>query len=240
MPGGGTRSGRSAGGRPRPRRSRACRSPRPERFAATVHARRASRHGQLASEHGVWRYLEWGGAACQAAPPRRRVSGGLLPPAAGCGRARRGVESGSRVNRGRSRSAGRRRSTPMNRQQAARAEVALVDPGTASGTLAGARRRWLRLARAGWAAVAALQLGLAVAVLPRYFASLRTVCIAPPCPAWQLTAGQARSLTGWGLSPDGYAAYIVALQVLSTLGFWAVALLLFRRRSDEWLALFIS
>jgi hypothetical protein len=102
------------------------------------------------------------------------------------------------------------------------------------------RGRWLRLARAGWVAVAALHLGLAVAVLPRYFAALRTVCSAAPCPAWQLTAEQARSLAGWGLAPAGYAAYIVALQVLSTLGFWAVALLLFRRKPDDWLALFIA
>src|SRR5919202_112433 len=102
------------------------------------------------------------------------------------------------------------------------------------------RGRWLRLARAGWVAIAALHLGLAVAVLPRYFAALRTVCSAPPCPAWQLTPEQARSLAGWGLAPGGYAAYLVALLLASTLGFWAVALLLFRRKPDDWLALFIA
>jgi hypothetical protein len=53
-------------------------------------------------------------------------------------------------------------------------------------------------------------------------------------------AGDMRGLLEAGLSLDGYALYLTALDALLLLGFCVPALIIFSRKSDDWLALAIS
>jgi hypothetical protein len=56
----------------------------------------------------------------------------------------------------------------------------------------------------------------------------------------QLTPGTAQALQNLGLSTGGYAVSILALAIASALVFFGVACVLFWRRSDDWMAMFVS
>ena len=103
---------------------------------------------------------------------------------------------------------------------------------------------WLLLARLAWAAAALLALGLFVASVPSYFAQLKEVCTASAqaCTSdlQRLTPENVRQLRALGLSMDFYATYVVAVNVLSVLGWSAVGVLIFLRRSDDTMAFLVS
>ena len=99
---------------------------------------------------------------------------------------------------------------------------------------------WLVLARAAWLALAALTLAVFVASLPAYFTQLQTICRAAPCPTWQITPAEARAIQQLGLSLSGFAASQVAWSVVIELVPFAVAGVLFWRRSDERIALLVA
>ncbi len=88
--------------------------------------------------------------------------------------------------------------------------------------------RALGIARATWAAIALLTVGLfLVALATRYN---------HPAPEGDVRAGMVRL----GLSSGAYAVYNAALGLALTLGYFAVAAVLFWRRPDDRMALFVS
>jgi hypothetical protein len=112
-------------------------------------------------------------------------------------------------------------------------------------------RRWLALARGAWMVCALLLLANFVASIPAYDRIMRTVCTLPnqvPCTmpgqpdqiSAQLTPGNVAALAHLHLSLASYAASVVTLEVVLSLLYWGVGLLLFWRKSDEGMGLFVS
>ena len=102
------------------------------------------------------------------------------------------------------------------------------------------RGRWLVLARAVWIALVIMSLTLFVASLPIVFNQLLSVSSAQGTEIWQLSPEGAHALERLGLSLGFYAAYFIVIQVGFVLGFAIVAGVIFWRRSDDWMALFVS
>jgi hypothetical protein len=102
--------------------------------------------------------------------------------------------------------------------------------------------RWLVLARIVWVAVVVFTLSIFLLSLPAYFAQLQIVCAAVTCvyAYGQLTPGTAQALQNLALSTGGYAVSILALAIASASVSFGVAALIFWRRSDDWMAMFVS
>jgi hypothetical protein len=113
-------------------------------------------------------------------------------------------------------------------------------PPTASSALGLMPRRAQAIARIVWPAIFLLTLALVLAAAPVAYQAYRSVCAGEPCPAGQLTPAQARSMAQVGLSPDGPAAYEAGLDLVFSLVFALVALVIFWSRSDDRMALFVS
>lgn len=96
------------------------------------------------------------------------------------------------------------------------------------------------LAHMLWGAVALMTVGIFAISLPDYAAQMHTICAISPCVNGQLSAAQARALSGMGISLDTYAATFVALNVVSS-AFWGLiaVLLIWRGRGDR-MALFTA
>jgi len=89
--------------------------------------------------------------------------------------------------------------------------------------------------------VALLTVGLFVAGIPATYAHYQTVCDGPGCgDLWQLVPEDVRALDVLGLSVAFYATYNVSIEILFALGYWAVAVLVFWKRSDDPVAWFVS
>ncbi len=101
------------------------------------------------------------------------------------------------------------------------------------------RGRSLSLARTIWTGVAVVTLVLFVAGIPAEFAQFRSVCT-DECADRQLSLEALRNLQALGLSKELYAAYAVALDVVFASVYAAVAALIFWRRPDDRMALFVS
>jgi hypothetical protein len=110
----------------------------------------------------------------------------------------------------------------------------------AEGTRLHGRR--LVLARVVWVAVVVFTLSIFLLSLPAYFAQLQTVCAGDTCvySYGQLTPGTAQALHNLGLSTGGYVVSILALAIASALVSFGVACVLFWRRSDDWMVMFVS
>jgi hypothetical protein len=102
------------------------------------------------------------------------------------------------------------------------------------------RGRLLLLARAAWVAVAALAVGLFVAGILAEFALLKVPCPTAACPTGQLPPAGLCALEDLGLSPGFFAAYTVAMDVVFAAVCGVVAALIFWRKSDDRMALFVS
>ncbi len=103
--------------------------------------------------------------------------------------------------------------------------------------------RRLAVARGGWLVVALLLAGNFVASIPAYYRNLRTVCTVPvtQCSSmWQPTPGNMLALQRLHLPVAAYAAYFVSLDVAVSLLFWMVGILIFWRKSHEWLGVSVS
>jgi signal transduction histidine kinase len=100
--------------------------------------------------------------------------------------------------------------------------------------------RFLILARAAWVGVAALAVGLFVAGIPAEFALLQIPCPTGICPTGQLSPAGLHALQDLGLSLGSFAAYTIAMDVLFAVVCGAVAALIFWRKSDDRMALFVS
>src|SRR5260221_3885242 len=111
---------------------------------------------------------------------------------------------------------------------------------SAEGTRLHGRR--LVLARVVGVAVVVVAQNSCMLTLPAYCAQLQTVCtgVTCVCSDGQLTPGTAQSLQNLGLSSGGCAVSILALAIASALVFFGVACVLFWRRSDDWMVMFVS
>ena len=102
------------------------------------------------------------------------------------------------------------------------------------------RNAWLSVARVAWVAVVMPTVVLFVLGLVVGFSQLRAVCTADACRTVQLSPAQAELHQQLGLPLDFYAGYTTF--VFAVFGFvcFAVATLLFWRRSYDWMALLVS
>jgi hypothetical protein len=101
--------------------------------------------------------------------------------------------------------------------------------------------RGLLIARVVWVALTVFLLGLGAASIPGYFAVLQAVCQhGAQCNRVQLRPDDVRLLHQLGLSPAFRAAWELALAVITTVIYTALAALIFWRRSDNRMALFCA
>jgi hypothetical protein len=101
--------------------------------------------------------------------------------------------------------------------------------------------RWLQVARAAWIIAAILAVGFSIASVPVTYAENQMVCTAgDECPYWRLVPKDLEALRELGLSATFYAAYTLATDIVSMLGFWAIGAVIFWRDSDDRVALFCS
>jgi len=101
------------------------------------------------------------------------------------------------------------------------------------------RGRSLILARVAWVVLATLAISFFIANVPAHLRQLTTVSNEPQ--TWlQVSPAQERNLLSLGLSVRFYAVYLLALQIIVVAGFFGVSLLIFWRRSDDWMAIFVS
>jgi len=113
-----------------------------------------------------------------------------------------------------------------------------LESSTATPRLQG---RTLVLARIGWIAGVVAALIISIVSTPAFFAALRTVsATGSSLNGLQLTAGGVRELRALGLSLDFYAAYLVAINVIFVVVWFAVGGIIFWRKSDEPMALYAS
>jgi hypothetical protein len=99
---------------------------------------------------------------------------------------------------------------------------------------------WLIMARVVWLALVIPSLGLVVVSLPVYYQQLQRGCVGPvTCTnlAGALPAKGLQALTSSGFSVSEYAALLTVFFVIIAAIWSAVGLLIFWRRSDDWLAL---
>ncbi len=101
--------------------------------------------------------------------------------------------------------------------------------------------RWVNLARCVWAVLIVLALGLFVASIPTYYASLHILnASSPPSVGGQLTPHDAQTLEALALTIDFYAWYNVVSAIVLEGVFLVVGLLIFVRKSDDRMALLAS
>jgi hypothetical protein len=98
------------------------------------------------------------------------------------------------------------------------------------------RGRWLALARAAWVLVILLTVLMFVISLPARYNQLANHS-GDVIVGVMLHASDPAQL---GMSPDAYASYYLTLEVLFALIFSAVAIAIFARKSDDWMALLTS
>jgi hypothetical protein len=76
--------------------------------------------------------------------------------------------------------------------------------------------------------------------LPVEFARLQTVCTSVACEAAVLSPANVRELGAMGLSVSFFAGYQIAVELIFAATSFAVGVLVFWRRSDERMALFVA
>jgi len=125
----------------------------------------------------------------------------------------------------------------MNRSDTERKSAggALVS-STATTRLSGS---WLIIARSVWLVLVVPSLGLFAIGLPVYYQQLQTACVNPAtCQvAGALPAKELQTLSTIGFSVSGYAALFTIFYAITVSIWCGVGLLIFWRRSDDWLAL---
>ena len=104
----------------------------------------------------------------------------------------------------------------------------------------GKNNPWPRIVRFAWIAIVLVIMILFVVGLLISLAELRTVCAGGDCHPNQLDPAQAALNRQLGLSLNFYAWYTTITFALFGFVFFAIAWLIFWRRSDDWMALFVS
>ncbi len=115
-----------------------------------------------------------------------------------------------------------------------------ISSRTSSGRIS---RQWLPLVRGAWVMCALLLMANFVTSIPAYYQLMRTVCTLPNpsnCATGQLTTDTVQAFAFLHFSLNTYAAFYVTLEVVLSLLPWGFGLLIFWRKSDEWMGLFVS
>ncbi len=99
---------------------------------------------------------------------------------------------------------------------------------------------WLMLVRIVWLAVALLSIGLFIVSIPQHAQHLHVICSNALCGGSENATQLARELHSLGLTLDFYAAYSLSLQIIFALGYFTIAMIIFWRKSDDWMALLVS
>ena len=100
--------------------------------------------------------------------------------------------------------------------------------------------RSLIVVRLVWVGVAVFTLTVFAAAIPAEFAQFHTACDPDGCANRQLSQEDLHALRGFGLSLGFYAVYAVAVDVFFAVVYGAVAALMFWRRPDDRMAIFVS
>lgn len=98
--------------------------------------------------------------------------------------------------------------------------------------------RWRVPLRFAWLAITAFTVTVFCLNLPTYYDYLQKICLSVDCHSQQLNAAQALALRALGMSLQGYAGLTILLNFLFAAVFFLTGVLLFIRKSDDWLALF--
>src|SRR5205807_5205540 len=93
---------------------------------------------------------------------------------------------------------------------------------------------WLLVARLSFVVVSLFALVLYVIGTPVYFDYLHTICTG--CLDDRLTPDKLQALQALNISITTYAVYWVVINLLFALVYFAVAALIFWRKSDDWMA----
>lgn len=99
---------------------------------------------------------------------------------------------------------------------------------------------WLVAARIGWVVCVLLALAVFFASTPVYVAQLQTICSGTACAYRQLSSAQVAALQAFGFSLGGYAAYNVVLVIISEVVCAVVSVVIFWRKSSNWMALLFA
>jgi hypothetical protein len=105
------------------------------------------------------------------------------------------------------------------------------------------RWSWQRVAQGIWIVLALVLLVGFMANLPAFFQYAKTVCTLPnpgDCPTDQLTPIYVRVLDQLHLPVAVTAVLLAALTLAASVLYWLVGLLIFWRKSQEWMGLFVS
>jgi hypothetical protein len=109
--------------------------------------------------------------------------------------------------------------------------------GGSQDSLVGRRLLTARLASIAGVAFTLVALLL---MLPAYLSALLTICRGTSCPSGQLSGTSAQALQKIGLPVSAYAIYTLVMTLLALAMGWSVAALLFRRKSNDWMALLVA
>jgi hypothetical protein len=105
------------------------------------------------------------------------------------------------------------------------------------------RGRWLLLARVAWVALAVFYASLCIASIAVTFVAYPKICGGyPNQAAYCVNLGPVdrSNIQDIGLSLSTYTAYTLALDVIHMLGFWAVGVVIFWKKPDDRMVLFVS
>lgn len=122
-------------------------------------------------------------------------------------------------------------------------QTPVIQPASSSVRKPGGRwhMNWLALARWAWMVVALLLAGNFVASIPAYYTILRTVCALPAAQCgWRPTPANMVALARLHIPVETYVVYFITLDVAASLLFWIVGLLIYWRKSHEWMGLLFS
>jgi len=120
------------------------------------------------------------------------------------------------------------------------AAQAVVTPDHHSKASTHLQGSWLVLARIVWLVVALFTLIMVFGSFPAYFVKLHTLCEGAACDYGQLTLAGRGALHALGLSLDSYAIGGLAFAVIWTVVWATVGLVIFWRKSDDWMALMVA
>jgi hypothetical protein len=105
------------------------------------------------------------------------------------------------------------------------------------------RGRWLLAARLAWFIIVTLTIVLFVIAIPYQIEQDRILCSGSAClgnSGNQLSQSDLQQLQQAGLSLDFYVGFIISIQIISALIFLVVAAIIFWRRSNDWMGIFVS
>jgi hypothetical protein len=100
--------------------------------------------------------------------------------------------------------------------------------------------RRLVQARAVWAILLIITLGVFIACLPVYFLILETTCTGAACADKQLTPAAAQTLQHLGISLGSYAAANLALLLIWSFIYFLIGAIIAWRKSNDWMALLVA